>query len=44
VPDARSETIRYRGGGATSGLSRDRQLETLDWIEGVSEFDADEAW
>jgi hypothetical protein len=43
VPDARSETIRSRVAAQVARLSRDRELEALDWIEGVSEFDADEA-
>jgi hypothetical protein len=43
VPDARSETIRRRVAAQVAGLSRDSELEALDWIEGVSEFDADEA-
>ena len=43
VPDARSETIRSRVAAQVAGLSRNRELEALDWIEAVSEFDADEA-
>ena len=43
VPDARSETIRSRVAAQVAGLSRDSELEALDWIETVSEFDADEA-
>jgi hypothetical protein len=43
VPDARSETIRSRVAAQIAGLSRDSELEALDWIEAVSEFDADEA-
>ena len=43
VPDARSETIRSRVAAQVARLSRDRELEALDWIEEVSEFDADEA-
>ncbi len=43
VPDARSEKIRSRVAAQIARLTRDRELEVLDWIEGVSEFDADEA-
>jgi hypothetical protein len=43
VPDARSETIRSRIAAQVARLSRDGELEALDWIEAVSEFDADEA-
>jgi Antitoxin MazE-like len=43
VPDARSETIRSRVAAQVARLSRDSELEALDWIGGVSEFDADEA-
>jgi hypothetical protein len=43
VPDARSETIRRRVAAQVAGLSRDSELEALDWIERVSEFDADAA-
>ena len=43
VPDARSKTIRRRIAAQVARLSRDNELEALDWIEGVSEFDADEA-
>jgi len=43
VPDARSETIRSRIAAQVARLSRDSELEVLDWIEAVSEFDADEA-
>ena len=43
VPDARSKTIRRRIAAQVARLSSDGELEALDWIEGVSEFDADEA-
>lgn len=43
VPDARSKAIRSRIAAQVARLSRDNELEALDWIEGVSEFDADEA-
>jgi hypothetical protein len=43
VPDARSETTRSRVAAQVAGLRRDSELEALDWIEGVFEFDADEA-
>ena len=35
VPDARSETIRGRVAAQVAGLSRDGELEALDWIEGL---------
>jgi hypothetical protein len=43
VPDARSETIRSRIAAQVARLSRKSELEAFDWIEEVSEFDADEA-
>jgi Protein of unknown function (DUF3018) len=43
VPDARSETVRRRVAAQVAHLTRGSELEALDWIEGVSEFDADEA-
>jgi|HubBroStandDraft_2_1064218.scaffolds.fasta_scaffold1636278_2 hypothetical protein len=39
VPDARSRTVRRRVAKEVAGLDRTRELETLRWIEGVSEFD-----
>ena len=43
VPDARSQTIRSRVAAQVASLPRDSELAALDWIERVSEFDADEA-
>lgn len=43
VPDARSQTIRSRVAAQVASLPRDSELDALDWIERVSEFDADEA-
>jgi Protein of unknown function (DUF3018) len=43
VPDARSKAIRSRIAAHVARLSRDSELEALDWIEEVSEFEADEA-
>lgn len=43
VPDARSKAIRSRIAAQVARLSRDSELEALDWIEEVSEFEADEA-
>ena len=44
LPDARLETVRCRVAGEVAALNRDSELEALDWIEEVSEFDAgDEA-
>jgi hypothetical protein len=43
VPDARSQTIRSRVAAQVASLPRDSELDAFDWIERVSEFDADEA-
>jgi hypothetical protein len=43
VPDARSQTIRSRVAAQLASLPRDNEPDALDWIERVSEFDADEA-
>jgi hypothetical protein len=43
APDARSETIRSRIAAQVAKLNRDSELGVLDWIEAVSEFEADEA-
>ena len=43
VPDARSKAIRSRIAAQVARMSRDSELEALDWIEEVSEFEADEA-
>jgi hypothetical protein len=41
VSDARSRAVRRRIAKQVSGLTPDRERETLNWIESVSEFDAD---
>jgi hypothetical protein len=40
VPDARSKVVRRRLAKEVAGLNRSRELESLGWIEAVSEFDA----
>ena len=39
VPDARSRAVRRRVAKEVAGLDRARELETLRWIQAVSEFD-----
>ena len=39
VPDARSVAVRRRVANQVAGLHRSRELEALDWIEGVSLLD-----
>jgi len=41
VADARSRAVRRRVAKQVSGLDPDRERESLQWIESVSEFDAD---
>jgi hypothetical protein len=43
VPDARSEAIRQRIVSQVARLNRENEHQALDWIEAVSEFDADAA-
>ncbi len=43
VPDARSEAVRARMAAEVAALTRDSEMDALDWIEAVSEFDEDEA-
>jgi Protein of unknown function (DUF3018) len=43
VPNARSQSVRQRIARQVAGLNRAREREALDWIEAVSEFDADPA-
>jgi hypothetical protein len=43
VPNARSQSVRQRIVRQVAGLNRAREREALDWIEAVSEFDADPA-
>ena len=42
VPDARSEAVRNRTATQVAKLNPDSERDALLWIEGVSEFDADE--
>jgi hypothetical protein len=41
VADARSQAVRRRVAKQVAGLNPDRERETLQWIETVSEFDSD---
>jgi hypothetical protein len=41
VADARSPAVRRRVAQQVAGLNPDREREALQWIEAVSEFDAD---
>ena len=43
VPDARSEEVRRRVAEAVARLNPDSEREALEWIEAVSEFDADDS-
>ena len=43
VADPRSRAVRRRIAKQVSGLGGDRERDTLDWIEAISEFDADAA-
>jgi hypothetical protein len=43
VPNARSHSVRQRIARQVAGLNRASEQEALDWIEAVSEFDADPA-
>jgi hypothetical protein len=40
VPDARSKAVRKRIAKQVAGLDRSRELEAIQWVESVSEFDA----
>lgn len=44
VADARSRAVRRRVAKQVAGLDPDREREALQWIESVSEFDADATW
>jgi hypothetical protein len=44
VPDARSAIVRSRVAAQVASLNREHEREALDWIEEVSEFDADAEW
>jgi hypothetical protein len=41
---ARSRAVRRRVAKQVAGLNPDREREALQWIETVSEFDADAMW
>ena len=41
IADARSRVVRRRVAKQVAGLNPDREREALQWIETVSEFDAD---
>jgi hypothetical protein len=43
VPDARSRAVRRRVAKQVARLDPDRERDALQWIESVSEFDADAA-
>ncbi len=43
VADARSRAVRRRVAKQVAGLDPDREREALQWIEAVSELDADAA-
>jgi len=39
VPDARAKTVRRRVAKEVAGLNRSHELEAMQWIEAISEFD-----
>ncbi|MFI4894845.1 MAG: antitoxin MazE-like protein [Steroidobacterales bacterium] len=39
VPDAREKTVRRRVAKEVAGLNRSHELEAMQWIEAISEFD-----
>jgi hypothetical protein len=41
VADARSRTVRRRVAKQLAGLNPEHERDALQWIESVSEFDAD---
>jgi hypothetical protein len=43
VPDARAASVRKRVAAAAARLQRASEIESLTWIERVSEFDANTA-
>jgi hypothetical protein len=43
VPNARLPSVRERIARQVAELNRDSEREALDWIETVSDFDADAA-
>ncbi len=44
VADARSRSVRRRVAKQIAKLDADRERDALQWIEQVSEFDADAMW
>ena len=40
VPDARSKAVRKRVAKQVAGLDRSLELAAMQWVESVSEFDA----
>ena len=40
VPDSRSKSVRRRVAAQVAHLSKTHENDALNWIEGVSEFDA----
>jgi Protein of unknown function (DUF3018) len=41
VPDARSRAVRRRIAIQVARLNREHELDALNWIEAVSDFDSD---
>ncbi len=41
VPDPRSRVVRRRVAKQVAGLNLNHERDALEWIESVSEFDAD---
>jgi hypothetical protein len=39
VPDARSKSVRRRVAPQVAALDRSRELEALEWIKAVADFD-----
>ena len=44
VPDARSAEVRKRIAEQVARLNPDDERAAMEWIEAVSEFDADTPW
>ena len=40
VPDARSKAVRKRVAKQVAGLDRSLELAAMQWMESISEFDA----
>jgi hypothetical protein len=43
VADPRSRAVRRRVAKQVAGLDADRERDALNWLEAISEFDADAA-